>query len=108
MRFVKTAGPSFFIIITLLFSSFCFAEEEFTATVQRFEYREPDLTVVGTPKLYNIGPKDTLLDIARRTGLGYNALELLFPKMDAWVPPNGKRVFLPTFWVLPPASTINW
>jgi L,D-transpeptidase ErfK/SrfK len=24
--------------------------------------------------------------------------------MDAWVPPSGKRVFLPTFWVLPPSQ----
>ncbi len=104
MRFGSAASASFFLIFSLLFCSFCFAEEEFVATVQKFEYRIPDLTVVGTAKWYNIGPKDTLLDIARRNGLGYNALELLFPKMDAWVPPNGKRVFLPTFWVLPPSQ----
>jgi L,D-transpeptidase ErfK/SrfK len=104
MRFGRTAGPSFFLVIVLLFSSLCFAEEEYHATVQKFEYLEPDLTVVGAPKSYSFGPNDTLLDIARRSGLGYNAVELLFPKMDAWVPPNGKRVFLPTFWVLPPSQ----
>ncbi|MFZ2445640.1 MAG: L,D-transpeptidase family protein [Syntrophobacteraceae bacterium] len=77
------------------------ADEEFTATVQKFSYRIPDLTVIGAPRWYSIGAKDTLLDMARRNGLGYNSLDLLFPKMDAWIPPRGKRVFLPTFWVLP-------
>jgi len=105
MKFGRPSGPAFFLASILLFGSFCYAaDEEYHATVQKFEYREPDLTVVGTPKMYSIGPKDTLLDIARRNGLGYNAVELLFPKMDAWVPPNGKRVFLPTFWVLPPSQ----
>jgi L,D-transpeptidase ErfK/SrfK len=87
--------------VPLLFCSISFAEEEFVATVQKYEYRVPDQTVVGTPKWYTIAPKDTLLDIARRSGLGFNSLDLLFPKMDAWIPPKGKRIFLPTFWVLP-------
>jgi L,D-transpeptidase ErfK/SrfK len=95
-------------MFTILFCSFAFAdeekEEEFTASVQKFEYRIPDLTVVGSPRWYNIKAKDTLLDIARRSGLGYNSVELLFPKMDAWIPPRGKRIFLPTFWVLPPSQ----
>ena len=60
--------------------------------------------MVGSPRWYTIRPKDTLLDIARRNGLGYNSVELLFPKMDAWIPPRGKRIFLPTFWVLPPSQ----
>lgn len=104
MELRRAAGLSFVLIVILLFSSFGFAEEEFTATVQKFEYRIPDLTVVGSPRWYTIRPKDTLLDIARRNGLGYNSVELLFPKMDAWIPPRGKRIFLPTFWVLPPSQ----
>ena len=108
MRLKRGAGLSFFLMFTILFCSFAFAdeekEEEFTASVQKFEYRIPDLTVVGSPRWYNIKAKDTLLDIARRSGLGYNSVELLFPKMDAWIPPRGKRIFLPTFWVLPPSQ----
>jgi len=108
MRLKRVAGLSFFLMFTLLFCSFALAEEEkdeeFTAAVQKYEYRIPDLTVVGSPRWYNIKAKDTLLDIARRSGLGYNSVELLFPKMDAWIPPRGKRIFLPTFWVLPPSQ----
>jgi len=108
MRLKRVAGLSFFLMFTLLFCFFAFAEEEkdeeFTATVQKFEYRIPDLTVVGSPRWCNIKAKDTLLDMARRNGLGYNSVELLFPKMDAWLPPRGKRIFMPTFWVLPPSQ----
>ncbi len=103
MRLKRVAGLSLFLTLSLLFCSFALAEEEFTATVQRFRYHIPDLTVVGSPSWYSIKPKDTLLDIARRNGLGYNSVDLLFPKMDAWIPPKGKRIFLPTFWVLPPS-----
>jgi len=92
------------LVLPLFLLSFCFADEEFTATVQKYEYRIPDLTVVGTPKWYSIAPKDTLLDLARQNGLGYNSLDLLFPKMDAWIPPRGKKIFIPTFWVLPPSQ----
>ena len=100
----RTAGFCVFFIVFFVLSSFCFADEEFTATLQKFEYRIPDLTVVGSPRWYNIAPKDTLLDLARLNGLGYNSLDLLFPKMDAWIPPRGKKVFFPTFWVLPPSQ----
>ena len=79
-------------------------DEEYTATVRRYEYRIPDLTVIGTPTWYKIGTKETLLDIARKHGLGYNELDLLFPRMDAWIPPTGKKISLPTFWVLPPTQ----
>jgi L,D-transpeptidase ErfK/SrfK len=94
---------SFFIIAGLLLPSLVFAED-FTATVHKYPYRIPDLTVIGSPTMYTIQPKDTLLDIARRNGLGFNSVRLLYPKMDAWIPPKGKRIFVPTFFVLPPSK----
>lgn len=80
------------------------AEETFNATLKQFDYRMPDLTVIGSPTWITIKPKDNLLDISRRCGLGYNSLDLLYPRMDAWVPPDGKRIVAPTFWVLPPTQ----
>lgn len=79
-------------------------DEEFDTPVRRFEYRFPDNTVAGTPVWYKIGAKETLLDIARKHGLGYNEVDLLFPQMDAWIPPTGKKISIPTFWVLPPTQ----
>lgn len=58
-------------------------------------------TVVGSPREYIIQPKDTLLDIARYFGLGYNEIIGAHPKMDPWLPPAGEAMVIPTFWVLP-------
>lgn len=80
------------------------AGEEFASTIKRYPYRIPDLTVIGSPTICKIKPKDTMLDIARRNGLGYNDVDLLYPRMDAWVPPDGKRIALPTVWVVPPSQ----
>ncbi len=105
MRIFRTAAIGLFLFSLILISgSPAVADEEFTATLQKFPFRVPDLTVIGAPRWYTIVDKDTLLDIARRNGLGYNSLDLLFPKMDAWIPPKGKRIFLPTMWVLPPSQ----
>lgn len=107
MRKKRIVALCLFLLLVLpIASSICLAagDEEFTATVQKYEYRIPDLTVIGAPRWYRIKDKDTLLDLARKNGLGYNSLDLLFPKMDAWIPPKGKRIFIPTFWVLPPTQ----
>lgn len=82
----------------------CAASDEFTATIKRYPYRLPDLTLIGSPTACKVNPKDTMLDIARQYGLGYNEVDLLYPRMDAWLPPDGKRISLPTFWVLPPTQ----
>jgi L,D-transpeptidase ErfK/SrfK len=58
-------------------------------------------TVIGAPREYIVQPKDTLLDIARYFGLGYNEIIGAHPKMDPWLPPVGEVMMIPTFWVLP-------
>jgi L,D-transpeptidase ErfK/SrfK len=80
------------------------AEEEFTATVRRYSYQFPDSTLIGAPDWIKIKKGDTLLDIARRFGLGFNEIELLYPKMDAFIPPAGTRITVPTVWLVPPTQ----
>lgn len=67
----------------------------------------PDLitdTIIGYPVQYVVKQRDTLLDIARDFGLGINELENLYPKMDPWLPPPGKKMVLPVMWILPPVE----
>jgi len=45
---------------------------------------------------------DTLLDIARQHGLGYNEITAANPGIDPWVPGESTEVVLPTAFVLPP------
>jgi L,D-transpeptidase ErfK/SrfK len=46
---------------------------------------------------------DTLLDIARDSGLGYVEIVAANPELDPWLPGEGARVTLPTAHVLPAA-----
>ncbi|WP_245540422.1 L,D-transpeptidase family protein [Thermodesulfatator atlanticus] len=68
--------------------------------LERFEW-SPDQTVVGELKSHVVGEKDTLLDIARWYDLGYNQISLANPKIDPWIPPKGKKVLIPSEYVLP-------
>jgi L,D-transpeptidase ErfK/SrfK len=58
-------------------------------------------TVIGAFRDYVITEEDTLLDIARNFDLGYLELILLYPNLDPWLPPTGKKITIPTSWVLP-------
>ncbi len=51
-----------------------------------------------------MGTKDTFLDISRKYELGYNEMAILYPQTDPWMPPTGKDIAIPCFWVLPPTN----
>jgi L,D-transpeptidase ErfK/SrfK len=61
-----------------------------------------DGDVIGEPGVVVTRAQDTLLDIARRHGLGYNEITAANPDMDPWVPGEATQVVLPTQFVLPP------
>jgi L,D-transpeptidase ErfK/SrfK len=61
----------------------------------------PTQTVIGVWRQYEVKREDTLLDIARRFDLGFNELQILYPEVDPWVPPEGMILRIPTIWVLP-------
>ncbi|MFW6414842.1 MAG: L,D-transpeptidase family protein [Thermodesulfobacteriota bacterium] len=62
----------------------------------------PVMNVAGFKVMHEISEQETLLDIARDYGLGFNEMELLYPDMDPWLPSEGKKVVIPLRWVLPP------
>lgn len=57
--------------------------------------------IMGTPVYHVVGPKETLLDIARYYDLGFNELADLYPDYDPWLPPEGNTLILPTQRILP-------
>jgi L,D-transpeptidase ErfK/SrfK len=61
----------------------------------------PGKTVYGTARWVRVNEKDTLLDIARDLGLGYNQITAANPGIDPWVPPKDSLVFGPSAFVLP-------
>jgi len=57
--------------------------------------------VVGAVTVVAARSEDTLLDIARRHGLGYEDIVRANPQVDTWLPGEGTEVVLPTRFVLP-------
>ena len=76
-------------------------EEQWKAEIVRHPYDLESRTVIGNPRWHTVQPNETMLDIARMYGLGFNELERLYPHTDPWLPPTVKRMLIPTFWVLP-------
>lgn len=58
--------------------------------------------VVGALTKVTARADDTLLEIARRHGLGYEDIVRANPDVDTWLPGEGTEVVLPTRYVLPP------
>ena len=58
--------------------------------------------VVGQISTVVTRAEDTLLDIARQDGLGYNEITAANPGVDPWLPGGGTRIVVPTQFILPP------
>ena len=57
--------------------------------------------VVGRDQVYIARYEDTLLDIARRFGMGLAELRLANPGVDIWLPGDGTAIRLPSRFILP-------
>ncbi len=60
--------------------------------------------VVGAITTIQARADDTLIEIARRHGLGYQDIVRANPDVDTWLPGEGTEVILPTRYVLPPGQ----
>ncbi len=67
-----------------------------------YELPPPGHDVIGTVATITARYEDTLVDIARRHGLGYYDLVRANPDVNPWVPGAGTEIVLPSRFVLPP------
>jgi L,D-transpeptidase ErfK/SrfK len=81
-----------------LFIVFLLHSSSFAAEVYLFS---KDNTVIGMTKTYTIRGDESLIEIARKIGIGYNEITDANPKLDPFVPGDGVAATLPTAWVLP-------
>ena len=63
----------------------------------------PDSDVIGQVKVIYAAKDDTLVDIARQQGLGYDEIVHANPGLDRWAPEEGTPIVLPTRHILPNA-----
>jgi len=71
------------------------------ATAEVYDLPPDGNDVVGALITITARAEDTLLDIARRHGLGYEDIVRANPDVDTWLPGEGTAVTLPTRYVLP-------
>lgn len=62
---------------------------------------EPGSDLVGALTTVRAAYEDTLTDIARRTGLGYEDMRHANPQVDPWLPGEDAEILLPTRYILP-------
>ena len=66
-----------------------------------FVLETPEQSVVGAPQVVFARDEDTLSDLAREYGLGYDEIIAANPGVDPWLPGKGTPIVLPTQYVLP-------
>ena len=66
-----------------------------------FFLESADQTVVGEPQVVLAREEDTLSDLARTYGLGYDEIIAANPGVDQWLPGEGTPILLPTQFILP-------
>ena len=74
------------------------------ANAEVYELPPAGNDVVGAVTIVRSRADDTLIDIARRHGLGYEDIVRANPQVDTWLPGEGTEVLLPTRFVLPPGE----
>lgn len=85
-------------VIAVILIALCAA----TATrAEIYDLPPAGFDVIGAVSTITARDEDTLVDIARRHGLGYQDIVRANPGVNVWVPGEGTEVILPTRFVLP-------
>jgi len=66
-----------------------------------FVLESPQQSVIGAPQIVYASDENTLSDLAREYGLGYDEIIAANPDIDPWLPGEGTPVLLPTQYVVP-------
>ena len=72
------------------------------ARAATYELPEEGTDVVGEITTVVATYEDTLVDLARTHGIGYQDIVRANPDVDVWIPGEGTEVVLPTRFILPP------
>ncbi len=73
----------------------------FQTNAKEFILPPDDINVVGESFLIEAKKSETLLDIAREYGVGYNEITKANPDVDPWYPGEKTPVVIPTRYILP-------
>lgn len=71
------------------------------ADIEHYSLQE-NSDVVGQMRTVKARQDDTLIDIGRRYGIGYEEMRRANPEVSVWLPGEGTEVVIPTRFILPP------
>ena len=78
-------------------------EEPLATSVHRHVYDPAQGDLIGRVQVTTAVHADTFVDLARRFNVGYEELVRANPGIDPWLPGEGRRIVLPTAFILPNA-----
>ena len=91
------------ILITIIYISLYFSLT-LKVYAERYILDKPAInTVVGEIITVIADERETLLDIARYHGFGYQDMKLINTDVDTWLPEDGQEILLPAKFILPVA-----
>ncbi len=90
----------------LLMTVFIILSFKSSIAAEVYSYAE-DKTVIGIIKTYRDKDNESLIEIARKFGIGFNEIADSNPDLDPFVPGAGISVEIPTSWVLPDAESYD-
>jgi L,D-transpeptidase ErfK/SrfK len=64
-------------------------------------------TVIGSVKTHPIKANESLIEIARKFGIGYNSIVSANPELDPFVPGKDIIALVPTSWILPDVTAYD-
>ncbi len=70
-------------------------------TASTESYYALDNNIVGWIGKYEVRKGESLIEIARKFDLGYNAISGANPGVDPFIPPAGLKVIIPMMWIIP-------
>ena len=74
------------------------------ATAEVYDLPPDGNDVIGSLTIITAREDDTLLDIARRYGIGQMEILLANPEVDRWLPADNSRVTIPNRFIIPAAE----
>jgi L,D-transpeptidase ErfK/SrfK len=89
--------------LPMLVGALAFAMPGTRANAESFPLPVPGSDVIGELRTAETGQRDTLLDLARANGLGYEEIANANPGVDLWLPGIGTTIVLPKRRLLPQA-----
>jgi L,D-transpeptidase ErfK/SrfK len=72
-----------------------------TAAPEKLYPIRKDTGVIGSVRTYRVKANESLIEIARKFGLGYNEIVGANPSLDPFVPGKGAAITIPSSWILP-------